>query len=58
MVTCNGLAIYYIVKYGDTVWDIAKIFEGVSSSQILSLNGLQNSGKIKVGQKLKIKRKS
>ena len=54
----NASYVYHTVKYGDTVWDIAKLYEGVSASEILSLNGLSSSGKIKVGQKLKIKRRS
>ncbi|MBN1387803.1 MAG: transglycosylase SLT domain-containing protein [Bacteroidales bacterium] len=50
--------IYHTVRYGDTVWDIAKKYSGVSATDILNLNGLGRSGNIKVGQKLKIKRSS
>lgn len=50
--------VYHTVRYGDTVWDIAKKYTGVSTSDILYLNGMGKSGKIKVGQKLKIKKKS
>ncbi len=50
--------IYHTVRYGDTVWDIAKEYSGVSATDILNLNGLGRSGKIKVGQKLKIKKSS
>lgn len=50
--------IYHTVRYGDTVWDIAKKYSGVSATDILNLNGLGRSGKIKVGQKLKIKKSS
>jgi membrane-bound lytic murein transglycosylase D len=49
---------YYTVRNGDTVWDIAKKFNGVSTTDILSLNGLGTNSKIHVGQKLKIRRKS
>ena len=49
---------YYTVRNGDTVWDIAKKFDGVSTTEILSLNGLGSSSKIQVGQRLKIRRKS
>lgn len=50
--------IYHTVRYGDTVWDIAKKYSGVSATDILNLNGLGQSGKIHVGQKLKIKKSS
>lgn len=49
---------YYTVRNGDTVWDIAKKFDGVTATEILALNGLGNNGKIQVGQKLKIRKKS
>lgn len=47
----------YRVKYGDTIWEIAKKYPGVSSDDIMRLNGLSNS-RIKVGQDLKIRPKS
>lgn len=50
--------IYHTVRSGDTVWDIAKKYDGVTVSEILSLNGMNSSGKLAVGQKIKIKRKS
>jgi LysM repeat protein len=49
---------YYTVRNGDTVWDIAKKFEGVTAADILKLNNLSDGSKIQVGQKLKIRRKS
>lgn len=54
----NGDYIYHTVRSGDTVWDIAKKYDGVTVSEILSLNGMNSSGKLAVGQKIKIKRKS
>jgi membrane-bound lytic murein transglycosylase D len=48
---------YYTVRYGDNVWDIAKKFSDVSVEDILALNNLSSSGKIQVGQKLKIRKK-
>ncbi len=54
----NGDYIYHTVRSGDTVWDIAKKYDGVSVSEILSLNGMSSSGNLAVGQKIKIKRKS
>lgn len=46
---------YYTIKRGDTLWDIAKLFPGVSESDIKSWNGINNVSKIKPGQRLKIK---
>ena len=54
----GGKFVYHTVRSGDTVWDIAKEYDGVSASEILSINGMSGSGKIAVGQRLKIKRKS
>jgi len=47
----------YTVRHGDTVWDIAKKFEGTTATEILSLNGITNPSRIQVGQKLKIRKK-
>jgi membrane-bound lytic murein transglycosylase D len=49
---------YYTVRSGDTVWDIAKKFDGVTATDILSLNGMGDGNKLQVGQKLKIRKKS
>lgn len=48
---------YHIVRRGDTVWDIAKLYNGVSVSDILALNNLSDAGKIQVGQRLRIRKK-
>lgn len=48
---------YYTVRYGDTVWDIAKKFDGVSATDILRLNNISDASRIQVGQKLKIRKK-
>lgn len=48
---------FYTVRYGDTVWDIAKKFDGVSATDILRLNNISDASRIQVGQKLRIKRK-
>jgi membrane-bound lytic murein transglycosylase D len=50
--------IIYTVQYGDTIWDIVKKFDSVSATEVLSLNSISDPGKIQVGQKLKIKKKS
>lgn len=49
--------VYHTVKRGDTIWDIAKQYAGISSDDIMKLNKLSNDRGLYVGQKLKIKRK-
>lgn len=49
---------FYTVRYGDTVWDIAKKFDGISATDILRLNNISDASRIQVGQKLRIRRKS
>lgn len=48
---------YYTVKKGDTLWDIAQKYAGISSNEIMKLNKLNNDRGLYIGQKLKIKRK-
>lgn len=48
--------IYYRVQRGDTLWDIARLYPGVSSADIKRINNL-NSDKVIPGQTLKIKPK-
>lgn len=48
---------YYTVRDGDTLWDIAKKYPGVSDQDIIKLNNITDVNKIKPGQKLKIKPK-
>jgi len=50
--------VYYRVKYGDTVWDIARKFPGVTDQEILHLNNLTGTGKIHPGQEIKIRLKN
>jgi membrane-bound lytic murein transglycosylase D len=54
----DGEYIIYTVTYGDTIWDIVKMYENVTTSQVLALNNISDPAKIKIGQKLKIKKKS
>jgi len=48
---------YHTVKSGETIWSIAKKYDGVSSDDIIRLNKLPDSRNIKPGQKLKIPKK-
>jgi membrane-bound lytic murein transglycosylase D len=54
----EGEFITYTVRNGDTIWDIVKMFDNVTTSQVLALNNISDASKIKIGQKLKIKKKS
>ncbi len=49
--------IYYTVKNGDNFWTIAKQFKGVSNTDIMRLNGIESDKHLKIGQRLKIKKK-
>ena len=48
---------YYTVKRGDTLWEIAKRYAGISYEEIVQLNNLGTGARLSVGQKLKIKSK-
>nr|NQU89242.1 LysM peptidoglycan-binding domain-containing protein [Bacteroidota bacterium] len=50
----NVKYMYHIVKRGDTLWDIAKQYDGVTVNEIKRLNNITNTRKIKPGQKLKV----
>ncbi len=56
--TDNAEFVYYTVRDGDTLWDIAKKFPGISDQDIKKLNNITDVSKIKPGQKLKIKPKT
>ena len=51
----TGGYITYTVKKGDTLWDISRMFEGVTLNSIMELNGFTNKSKIMPGAKIKIK---
>ena len=46
--------IYHVVRDGDTLWDIAKEYNGVTVDQIIELNKGVNTKKLKPGQKIKV----
>jgi membrane-bound lytic murein transglycosylase D len=54
----DGEFITYTVRNGDTIWKIVKQYENVTATQVLNLNNISDASKIKVGQKLKIRKKS
>jgi len=54
----DGEYITYTVRYGDTIWDIVKMFDNVTTNDVLVLNNISDPSKIKVGQVLRIKKKS
>ena len=54
----KGNYVYYTVRSGDNFWTIARKYPGISNTDIMKLNHISDAGSLKVGQKLKIKRKS
>jgi len=50
--------IYHTVKSGDTLWDIAKMYDGVTVNQIKQLNNISNARRLKPGDKIRISVKS
>jgi len=50
----NGKYMYHIVQKGDTLWDIAKEYDGVTVEQIKRLNKIRNTHHLQPGQKIRI----
>jgi membrane-bound lytic murein transglycosylase D len=50
----DGKYVYHVVRDGDTLWDIANEYSGVTVDQIIELNAEVNTRKLKPGQKIKI----
>ncbi|MCX6234736.1 MAG: LysM peptidoglycan-binding domain-containing protein [Bacteroidetes bacterium] len=48
--------IYHIIQPGETLWDISHLYEGTSVEQIIKLNNITNTRRLKPGQKIKIAR--
>ncbi|RLD59173.1 MAG: lytic transglycosylase [Bacteroidetes bacterium] len=49
--------VYHTIRKGDTLWDIAKLYDGVTVDEIRKLNQINNSKKLKPGDKLKVQLK-
>ena len=54
----NAEYVYHTVKSGDTLWDIAKMYDGVTVNQIKQLNNITNARRLKPGDKIRISVKS
>lgn len=52
--TYNGY-LYYTIRRGDTLWDIAKKYQGISANDIMKLNQISARKILKPGMKIKIK---
>jgi membrane-bound lytic murein transglycosylase D len=50
----DGKYVYHVIRKGDTLWDIAKEYDGVTVEQIKRLNNIRNTHRLKPGQKIKI----
>lgn len=54
----EGDYVTYTVRTGDSIWDIVKKYDNVTTTEVLALNKITDPRKIQVGQVLKIKKKS
>lgn len=55
--TSEGEYIYYTIRKGDTLWDIAQKYNGVSVNDIQRLNHNLDFHHLKTGEKIKIQKK-
>ncbi len=58
VVETSGNVDYYTIRSGDTLWDIAKTYPGVTVNDIKRVNTGVNYNRLKPGQKIKIPKKS
>jgi membrane-bound lytic murein transglycosylase D len=49
---------YHKVKQGENPWSIANQYDDVSLDDLLEINNIDNASKLRVGQKLKLRKKS
>jgi len=54
----DGEYIVHVVRRGDTIWDIVKLYDNVTSTEILALNNISDPSRIHIGQRLKIKKRA
>lgn len=50
----EGKYLYHVIRKGDTLWDIAKEYDGVTVDKIKALNSIKNTHRLQPGQKIKI----
>jgi membrane-bound lytic murein transglycosylase D len=50
----NEKLVFHTVQSGDTLWSIARKYQGVTVTQIREWNNLTNKQPLKVGQKIKV----
>ena len=55
-ILASGNFVYYTVRNGDNLWEIARKYPGISNEDIMRINGM-NSTALKPGQVIKIKPK-
>ncbi|TCO10772.1 lytic transglycosylase domain-containing protein [Natronoflexus pectinivorans] len=51
----DGNYVWYTVRSGDNLWTIARQYPGVSNEDIMRLNNITDAGRIRPGQRLRIK---
>lgn len=52
----DGKYLFYVLKKGDTLWDVAKKYEGVTDQDILKMNNLTTGRYLQPGEKIRVKR--